>query len=114
MANMPYSTTHTNLIKLWNLPLTWAKARLLALTQRLFAAGDTAARQHGWQVNSMHGGFGRSYRDPRFDAMTSCGDCRGRSITTPGSPCQTCGGTGRIIIEPAAELPSNPPQDGLT
>ncbi|HZC39077.1 MAG TPA: hypothetical protein VE343_00290 [Streptosporangiaceae bacterium] len=42
---------------------------LRAITQRIFARDDAFAREHGWQVTSYRGGFGRRYRDPRFDAL---------------------------------------------
>jgi hypothetical protein len=110
---MPHRTTHTNLNKLWNLPLSWIKPVLLALIQRLFDASDTAARQHGWQVSSIHRGFGRKYRDPRFDTLASCKDCRGCGIMPSGNSCQRCSGTGRIIIQSGTEPSSSPPPRGL-
>jgi hypothetical protein len=113
VADMPHRTTDTNQSKLWALPLTWIWSILTALTQRLFTASDTAARQDGWQAGSMHCGFGRRYRDPRFDTLASCPDCRGCSITPPGNSCQKCSGTGRIIVKRAAEPPSSPPPRGL-
>jgi hypothetical protein len=48
---------------------TWIGRRQRELSDRLHAAGDECARQHGWQVAKSTGrlGFGaRSYRDPRF------------------------------------------------
>jgi hypothetical protein len=36
---------------------------------RLFAMNDAEARWRGWQVTRVHGGFGRRYRDPAFDAL---------------------------------------------
>jgi hypothetical protein len=109
---MRHRTTHTDLSKLSNLPFTWIRSIRTALTQRLFAATDTTGRQHGWQASSTRWGFGRRYRDPRFDTLASCGDCRGRGITSPGNPCHKCGGTGRITVQPADEPPSSP-QGGL-
>jgi hypothetical protein len=40
------------------------------LSDRVHAAGDDSAHQHGWEVTKSTGRFGfgaRSYRDPRFD-----------------------------------------------
>ena len=48
---------------------TWIGRRQRELSDRVHAAGDERARQHGWQVTKSTGrlGFGvRSYRDPRF------------------------------------------------
>jgi hypothetical protein len=94
--------------RLSNLPLTWIRSSLTTLTQRLFAASDTAVRQHGWQVSSTRCGFGRKYRDPRFDTLASCHDCHGRGITALRNQCPRCGGTGRVTVKPASEPPSNP------
>jgi hypothetical protein len=48
----------------------WVGARQRELSDRVHAAGDAAAGQHGWTVTAATGQFGfgaRSYRDPRFD-----------------------------------------------
>jgi hypothetical protein len=37
--------------------------------QRLFARDDLIAVEHGWQITTRCGGFGRRYRDPRFDTL---------------------------------------------
>jgi hypothetical protein len=47
---------------------TWVGRRQRELSDRVHAAGDAAARQHGWTVTSTTGRFGfgaRTYRDPR-------------------------------------------------
>jgi hypothetical protein len=36
---------------------------------RLFAMNDTEAGWRGWEATALHGGLGRSYRDPRFDLL---------------------------------------------
>lgn len=41
---------------------------------RLFAKNDAEARWHDWQITELSGGLGRSYRDPRFDALRSLRD----------------------------------------
>ncbi len=105
---MRHGTTYTHLIKIHKSLATWIRA----LTQRMFAAPDAAAQQRGWQVSSTHGGFGRSYRDPRFDTLASCGDCLGHGTRSPGNPCHTCRGTGRITVRPA-DRPSPRPPRGL-
>ena len=102
---MRHGTTYPHVIKIYKLLATWIRA----LTQRMFAAPDAAAQQRGWQVTSTRGGFGRSYRDPRFDTLASCGDCLGCGIKSPETPCHTCRGTGRITVRPAVEPPPGPP-----
>ena len=103
---MPHRTT--TLSKFSSPALTWLKSSLTSLTQRLFAASDTAARHHGWHVSSTRYGFGRKYRDPRFDTLASCHDCHGRGITAIENQCQPCGGTGRITVKPTSQPPSQP------
>jgi hypothetical protein len=64
---------------------------------RLFAADDARARRRGWQVTVQRGGLGRSYRDPRFDLLIRCPECRG---TGPDDrPCRLCPGTGRLALD---------------
>lgn len=47
VADMSHHTTHANFIKLLDLPPAWRNSALTTLTQRLFAATDTTARQGG-------------------------------------------------------------------
>lgn len=49
----------------------WPRSRFRQLTDRLFRHQDVLARQHGWTIESRHGGLSRRYRDPRFDSLTS-------------------------------------------
>jgi hypothetical protein len=114
VVDVPHGTTPTNSIKSWNRPLTWVKAAIEALTQALFAASDAAARRHGWQITSTRYGFARVYRDPRFDTLTSCPDCRGHSVDPDGIECLRCHGTGRIVIKPDAQSSSDLPPERLT
>jgi hypothetical protein len=107
---MRHRTTYTNVIKIYKLLPGWIRSSLTALTQRIFAAPDAAARRCGWQVSPTHGGFGRSYRDPRFDTLTSCGDCLGRGTESARQPCHACGGTGRITVGTADEPPPRAPK----
>ena len=65
----------------------------------LFQAEDARARQHGWQIAVNRGGLGRTYRDPRFDTLTACPQCRGGGIGTQDTPCAPCLGTGRVSTE---------------
>jgi hypothetical protein len=85
------------------------------LSDRLHAAGDERARQHGWEVTASTGRFGfgaRSHRDPRFadrrhDSTATAGldqlvlgaGHHGQLVKVHPGPAQTCGPTspgGRI------------------
>jgi hypothetical protein len=75
------------------------------LGDHLFAMNDTEAYWRGWQITKVHGGLGRSYRDPRFDTFSPCPDCQGTgALAGAGRPdagradalCAPCLGTGRI------------------
>ena len=49
---------------------TWTGQCQRELSDRVHAAADKRAHQHGWEVTKSTGRFGfgaRSYRDPRFD-----------------------------------------------
>lgn len=80
--------------------LSWLAAFPARLGDRLFAANDTEAYWHDWQVTKTHGGLGRSYRDPRFGLLAECPKCRGAGGTAK-LPCPPCHGTGRITREGA-------------
>lgn len=106
---MPYRTTPTNSIKCWKHPLTWVKSAVAAVTRELFAPSDARARQHGWQVTSIQHGFGRRYRDPRFDSLARCSACQGRGVQALGTECVSCRGIGRVVIELDARSSSDRP-----
>lgn len=107
---MRHRTTYTNVIKIYKLTPGWIRSGLTVLAQRMFAAPDATARRRGWQVSPTPGGFGRRYRDPRFDTLTSCGECLGRGAKPASEPCPTCRGTGRITVRPADEPPPGAPK----
>lgn len=97
---MKNGITHAGHGKIYLRLGAWLGATLDRLGQRLFAATDATARQHGWQVIATSGGLGRRYRDPRFDNLAACLRCGGSGARTPGDPhpCQACAGTGRVTI----------------
>jgi hypothetical protein len=101
LVDMPKRTTHSDHYKICTFLLR-LKSRLAAATNRIFAAPDTRARRHGWQVTVTHGGFGRRYRDPRFDYLAPCPTCKGRGCRPSRTTCSACHGTGRMVLDPAA------------
>jgi len=109
---MAYRTTHTDLGKIYSTLLSWLRSKSVALTGRIFGNVDASARHHGWQVTAAHGGFGRGYRDPRFDSLAACADCIGHGTDARGRSCHICTGTGRIILKPTIEPPSSCPSRG--
>ncbi|MGH3980751.1 MAG: hypothetical protein ACRDRZ_17420 [Pseudonocardiaceae bacterium] len=88
MTNKEGSTTH-RLRQLIN-----------RLEDRLFAAEDARGRRRGWQVTHGPRGFGRHYRDPRWDLITTCEACRGRDADESG-PCEVCQGRGTVRLDKA-------------
>jgi DnaJ-class molecular chaperone len=97
---MPHRTTRSDRCKI-NSFLLKLKTCLSGTAQQAFAGSDADARQHGWQITVTHGGFGRRYRDPRFDYLVPCIACNGRGSSPRDSACLACGGTGRVILNPA-------------
>lgn len=98
---MPHRTTRSDHCKISSFLLK-LKSRLSATAQQVFARPDADARRHDWQITVTHGGFGRRYRDPRFDYLVPCIACNGRSDDPSGTTCPACGGTGRIVLDRAA------------
>ena len=85
--------------------LSWLAAVPRRLGDRLFVTNDTEAYWRSWQITRIHGGFGRRYRDPRFDTLAECPKCYGTGRTQGGPrsraadlPCAPCLGTGRITL----------------
>lgn len=101
VVDMPHRTTRSDHCKISSFLLK-LKTRLAAIAQQVFAVPDADARRHGWQVTVTHGGFGRRYRDPRFDNLVPCTACSGRGGNPRGSTCPACRGTGRVVLDPAA------------
>jgi len=73
--------------------LSW----LARVGDRLFAVNDNEAYWRGWQITRVHGGLSRRYRDPLFDTLAECPQCRGTQGRGTG-PCAPCHGTGRITL----------------
>ncbi len=73
------------------------------MTNRLFAVNDDEAYWRDWQIMRVHCGFGRRYRDPLFDTLVTCTDCKGTGIGTIelaglNLPCGICLGFGRLTV----------------
>lgn len=62
---------------------------------RIFAVEDAVARGHGWQISRPPNGFGRVYRDPRWDLISECELCGGEGGSA-AEQCQRCGGRGTV------------------
>src|SRR5215472_12793037 len=78
------------------------------LSDRIHAAGDAAARQHGWAITKSSGalGFGaRSYRDPRFNSRR-----QQRSLSEQGAAMSA---VRQRQHRPARPMPASSP-DGRT
>jgi hypothetical protein len=65
-----------------------------AVERHVFAVDDLEAIARGWRVH-RHRPFSRTYRDPRWDDVSACSDCRG-SGTVQADVCGTCAGTGTV------------------
>jgi hypothetical protein len=60
-----------------------------AWSNRIHAAGDAAARRHGWTVtvtSTRSGLSGRVYRDPRFGTRNLAGSSTDHRRAGPGVP----------------------------
>ena len=87
---------------------TWVRRRQRELSDRIHAAGDAAARQHGWAITKSSGalGFGaRSFRDPRFNSRR-----QQRSLSEQGAAMSA---VRQRQHRPARPMPASSP-DGRT
>jgi hypothetical protein len=75
--------------------LGWLAALPRRLGDRLFVMNDAEAYWRSWQTIRTHGGLGRRYREPRFDALAGCPKCQEAGLTAD-QPCPPCLGTGQI------------------
>ena len=74
---------------------------LSAIGAKIFRVDDRRARDRGWQVIPRHGGFSRTYRDPRFDYLIPCPACNGRGYNPDRATCPGCRGSGRLVLDSA-------------
>jgi hypothetical protein len=80
------------------------------MADRLFATNDDEAYWRDWQIIKVHCGSGRRYREPRFDMLVACTECKGTGIggielAGLTLPCGICLGAGRLTTaegEPVA------------
>ena len=77
--------------------LSWLVALPRRLADRLFVMNDAEAYWRSWQIIRTPGGLTRRYRDPRFDTLAECPQCRGAGSAAT-LPCPPCAGTGRITL----------------
>lgn len=71
---------------------------------RIFAAEDAAARHRGWQISRPPKGFGRAYRDPRWDFISECELCDGDGGSAV-APCRSCEARGTVRHSPTGASP---------
>jgi hypothetical protein len=78
----------------------WVTDMPRRMCDRLFAMNDTEAYWRGWQITKVHCGLGRRYRDPAFDSLALCAECRGTGfdVITMITACNGCLGAGRLTI----------------
>jgi hypothetical protein len=50
---------------------SWCVYHANRLAEQFFATDDRTAQAHGWQVTRTRSGWGRVYRDPRFDVVST-------------------------------------------
>jgi hypothetical protein len=85
--------------------LSWLAYIPRRLGDHIFTWNDTEAYWRGWQITKVRGGLGRRYRDPLFDTLAACPQCRGGGVNTKDgadTPCVPCLGTGRVSTEEAS------------
>lgn len=78
---------------------SWLAGLVARAGDLIFAANDREAHWRGWDIQRRHARLSRCYRDPRFDLLIRCSQCRGTGATAATSPCAHCSGTGRIALD---------------
>jgi hypothetical protein len=92
-------TACTSLLRLpATLLASWLAGIGRRIGDRMFAMNDEEAGWRGWHIQRRHAGLGRRYRDPMFDTLIRCPDCRGNGTIAAGA-CAGCSGTGRIVLD---------------
>ncbi len=77
----------------------WLGGLITRAGDLLFAACDEEAGWRGWRAERRHGGLTRVYRDPAFDLIVHCPQCRGLGTAPGGAECGLCSGTGRLVLD---------------
>ena len=77
----------------------WLGGLIARAGDLVFAACDEEAGWRGWSVERRHGGLRRVYRDPAFDLIVHCPQCRGPGTAPGGAECVLCSGTGRLVLD---------------
>jgi hypothetical protein len=69
------------------------------LEKQLFQADDAKASARGWEVRATRRGFGRVYRDPRWNSVFECLSCLGSGADpAEADGCVECRGTGVVRL----------------
>jgi hypothetical protein len=77
----------------------WLGGLIARAGEIIFAACDEEAGWRGWSIGRPHGGLTRVYRDPAFDLIVHCPQCRGLGTAPGGAECGPCSGTGRLVLD---------------
>ncbi len=77
----------------------WLGGLVARAGDHIFAACDEEAGWRGWSFERRHGGLTRVYRDPAFDLIVHCPQCRGLGTAPGGAECGLCSGTGRLVLD---------------
>ncbi|GLZ34829.1 hypothetical protein Lesp02_70160 [Lentzea sp. NBRC 105346] len=64
----------------------YSSSLIQRLLDRLFAAEDERARKRGWNSYRKQSGWGRVYRDPRWDAVRDRHTCAAADVDLAGGP----------------------------
>lgn len=89
----------------------WSSRVLDRWVERLFVTDDAAAVARGWEVRRLPSGWGREYRDPRWDLIAACTACDGEGCQGARS-CAECDGAGTVRTASAADAePIEPATD---
>jgi hypothetical protein len=79
--------------------LGWLSELIARAGDLMFAACDEEAGWRGWCMERRRGGLARVYRDPAFDLIVHCPQCRGLGTAPGGAECGLCSGAGRLVLD---------------